>query len=82
MKIDQQQTKYIAEHPELFHELNPILGTHPSVGYVNGYFTVVMIVHPILACAMAQPYRLAFQLGTIGLEEFVTWRNHKIGVKP
>ena len=36
--LDWGQTLNIAQHPDHWHELNPLLGPHPSTGSVNMYF--------------------------------------------
>lgn len=36
--VDWRQTVYIAQHRTDFHEKNPLLGLHPSIGRTNNYF--------------------------------------------
>ena len=43
--IDWRQTLYISEYPDKFHELNPLLGKHPSQSQVNIYCIASMLAH-------------------------------------
>lgn len=47
--IDWSQTRYIAEHPDKYWEINPILGNHPSIEKVDLYMGAGAIVHPIIS---------------------------------
>ena len=38
--VDWAQTRHIARNPARFHERNPLLDRHPSLGDVNRYFIV------------------------------------------
>lgn len=40
---DYLQTRQIAKNPDRWHETNPALGLHPSVGRVNSYFAITGI---------------------------------------
>lgn len=44
LTIDWLQTRYIARHPDQFHELNPLIGRHPSIGRVNVHFLSILLL--------------------------------------
>ncbi len=72
---DWAQTRTIAKNPLSFHETNPILGVHPSVGKVNNYFLGTALGHMLLMELLPSEYRKWAQYGTIGLEAGVAGRN-------
>lgn len=78
--IDWGQTRYIAKHPQLFHEKNPILGLHPSVGRVNTYFTGAIVGGAVVAHLLPGQYRKWFLGGVAVLEIGVTAHNRHIGI--
>jgi len=78
---DWAQTRTIAKNPYQWHETNPILGQHPSVGNVNNYFAAAMLGHTLLANLLPPEYRKLLQYGTIGLEAPVVGKNKfKLGI--
>lgn len=40
LALDWLQTRTIAKNPDKWHEINPILGKHPTVNEVNVYFAI------------------------------------------
>ena len=78
--VDWAQTRTIAKTPGTWNETNPLLGQHPSSGQVNNYFGAWMLAHPTLSYLLPPDWRLAFQLGTIGVEAPTVHRNWKIGI--
>ena len=52
LATDWGQTRYIATHPGEYHELNPLLGPHPSVSTVNAHFTVAIPLYWLTAWAL------------------------------
>lgn len=81
LAADWSQTTYIAMHPERFYEKNPILGKHPSVLKVAGYFTVCAWLLIMGTAMLPTPYGLALAAGTAVLELVMVVRNHKLGIK-
>lgn len=77
---DWGQTLDIADHPEKWHEHNPILGNNPSRGRVNAYFITTAVLHPVVSAALPEPYRKWWQYGTIGLEAVCVGNNARIGI--
>ena len=79
--VDWGQTRYIAKNPDRFHELNPILGRHPSVGRVNTYFATAIIGNYLLADWLGPTNRKLYLGGITALETVVVIRNNGIGIK-
>ena len=79
--IDWRQTRYIAKNPHQWHEMNPILGRHPSVNTVDTYFLITTILHTVISYYLPQPYRKWWQSITIvGSGTFVFY-NFSVGIK-
>lgn len=82
--VDWNQTLYIVDHPREFHECNPILGSHPSRGEVNGYFIATGLLHPLVSYGLkkyAPPgWSEAWQYITIGVELGITAHNASVGI--
>lgn len=78
--VDWGQTLDIADHPEKWHERNPVLGDHPSRGRVNVWFAGTALLHPVISYVLPKPYREAWQYGTIGVEVWCVGGNAKLGV--
>jgi len=77
---DWGQTLEVANHPDEYHETNPVLGSHPSRGRVNAYFIATGILHPVVSYVLPRPYRELWQYGTIGIEIICVGNNAAIGV--
>ena len=77
---DWGQTRFIAENPQRFHENNPLLGEHPSLGRVDAHFVGAIVGGYFIADALPGKYRKVF-LGTVSILEIsVTAHNKSIGV--
>jgi hypothetical protein len=50
---DWSQTRWIADHPG-FTEMNPYLGAHPSIGRVNVYFALALVVLVAAYCLLGE----------------------------
>lgn len=79
---DWRETVQIASDPVNYVERNPILGVHPSVAAVNGYFLLVAVAHPVLACALPPKARHVMQYWTIGVEALANINNMELGLSP
>jgi len=77
---DFAQTRTIAANPQQWSELNPLLGSHPSVGKVNLLAVGVLIAHPVISYLLPRPYREVFQYVTIGVEATAVSHNYQIGI--
>lgn len=81
LAVDWNQTRTIARNPDRFHETNQILGNHPSVGKVNGYFATAIIGTVGVAMALPSEYRKFWLGGITVLEVSVTQHNRSLGIK-
>lgn len=52
LAVDWGQTRYIAFHPDSWHEYNPLLGNHPSPGTVNSHFAAVIPLYWLTTWAL------------------------------
>lgn len=78
--VDWAQTRYIADNPDRFHETNPIMGRHPSIGRVDRYFATSVLVGAVVLDALPSEYRdYALKAGLV-LEVLVVSNNARIGV--
>lgn len=78
--VDWMQTSNFANRPDEFYEMNPILGSFPSQTRINLTIGATMIAHAVIARALPQPYRRAFQAITIAMELGATSNNAMNGV--
>lgn len=81
MILDTAQTRYIAKHPEVFHETNKLEGAHPSVGRADNYGIMMTLGHAYIATLLPSGYRKAWQYFWIGIETDAVVHNYKIGIK-
>ena len=77
--IDWAQTRNIARNP-LYYEQNAILGKHPSVGKVDGYFVLTGLAHIAISYYLPTEYRKAFQYITLGIEGGAVAHNISLGI--
>lgn len=81
--IDYGQTSTVAKHPELYQEdvSRWAIGKHPDQETVNTYFSIIALVHPLIAYYLPADYRKWFQYVTIGEKIPAVIGNASIGVK-
>jgi len=77
---DYRQTIYIAKHPA-YHEVNPILGEHPSVGKVNAYFAASFAAKNIVFWTLPDKYKAPFGLGMSAISAGLIIHNNCVGIK-
>lgn len=77
--MDWLQTRNVARNPDGWHETNPILGRHPSIGRVNNYFLGAMLVHVGIVHLLPAEYRPVFQTITIFIEAGYVANNYQLG---
>lgn len=80
LAVDWAQTRYIASHPEEFHEKNPLLGRHPSVNKVDAYFAGVMAANLLLYNVLPEKYQKYWFTGLSIVEVGAIGNNLLIGV--
>lgn len=79
--VDWGQTRYIAKHPDQYHEKNRFLGLRPSTGRVNGYFVASIIGTIGVSMALPSKWR-KFWLGGVTVIELSAIRNNlELGIK-
>lgn len=79
--MDWAQTRTIAQNPERWREMNPILGAHPTTREVDQYFAITLAGHYLIANVLPAQYRAYFQHVTISIQTAVTRNNVLLGVK-
>jgi hypothetical protein len=78
--VDWGQTRTIAMNPDIWHETNPFLGEHPSVGEVNAYFIVRLLLIP-LAAHYLPDYRTAILSTWFGIGIGYASHNQNLGIR-
>lgn len=78
--IDWGQTRKIAQNPDKFHEVNPILGRHPSVGKVDAYMGASAVAHVIITDWIPPKHRWFWHMVTITCSGLLVNQNFNIGL--
>jgi len=78
--VDWAQTRHIARNPERFHELNPFIGRHPSLGEVNRSFLMTTGLGLLMAHYLPQ-YRKGMLQAWVAVSVGMTARNAAIGIR-
>ncbi len=79
--MDWSQTQQIANDPAHYHEMNPLLGQHPSLANVNVLIPSAMALHALIAYALPKPFREVWQMAWIGVETYCVVNNVSIGLR-
>lgn len=79
--LDLGQTLDIAAQPDRYHEINPIIGPHPSSDRVYAYFITTSLLHIGITHFLPSKYRPWFQGVTIGLSAGCVVHNYSIGLR-
>lgn len=80
--VDAMQTVTIAQNPTIWTEVNPILGAHPSVSAVLGYFGIVIALHYVITDALKPEHKNTYLNGVTALESVVVVHNFSLGLPP
>ncbi len=80
MVVDWRQTHQIAAHPRKFHEINPIIGRHPSHADVDIYFATSWLVKAGIAHVLPSAYRKAWLGAITGGSLAMVIHNNSIGL--
>jgi hypothetical protein len=78
---DWGQTLDVARNPYDYHEINPIMGRHPSVGNVNIYMGMSALVHAGISYALPKKYRTYWQSISIVVTGALVVHNNSIGLE-
>lgn len=93
MVLDWSQTRYIANHPESFHEtgvLAEYIGEHPTTGEVNRGYATVMVAANLIGCVLPQSVttfgvtwnpQKVFWIGATAIDAATVYENHSIGIR-
>jgi len=79
--IDWGQTSHIADNPDRFREINPILGEHPDSGRVHAYFIATAVLHVTVTHFLPSKWRPAWQYVTFGISAWAAYSNYRVGIK-
>ena len=80
--VDWLQTRYIADNPDDYHEINPIMGEHPSIGEVNAYFLGSIIAMNLIGeYALDRSGRKTLYIFITGMETLAVSNNFQLGIK-
>lgn len=77
---DWAQTRQIVLNADSFHETNPVLGTHPSMGRVNAYFATALALNYVIGNSLPTGWRKAWFIGVQSVEANVVQHNLSIGL--
>ena len=79
--IDWGQTRHIAKNPQQFHENNPTLGGHPSVGQVDAFFISGIVLNTAITHILPSAWRPYWQAVSIGFSSVFVVNNYRLGLK-
>ena len=78
---DYRTSRYIVQHPETFHESNPLLGRHPSMDKLKLACAFTAVGHWAISEMIPDRYRNAWQGVTLSLQVGVVSNNLAIGLR-
>ena len=81
MAVDWGQTRYIAKHPGLHFERNPLLGEHPPTSRVDAFFIGTAISAYLIADALPTRYRKLFLGGVAVVHIVCVTNNYGLGIR-
>lgn len=79
--VDWRQTLSIVDQPDKYHEVNPLLGRHPSRNTVNFYMIGTSLIHVGIVHILPKKWRPHFQGTTIGISAICIGNNFVIGLR-
>jgi len=79
--IDWGQTLDIAEKPDRYREINPLIGEHPSRGRVNTYFAVSVLSNIFIAHLLPSLWRRVWLGSRIMISGYLVNGNYGIGLR-
>jgi len=78
--LDWGQTLDLADQPDRYHELNPILGRNPSRSQVNLYMAASALLHVGVTHVLPAKCRPWFQYVSIGVSGMCVINNFSVGL--
>jgi len=79
--IDWGQTLDIADKPDQYSEINPIVGEHPSRGRVNTYFAVSVLSNILIAHLLPSTWRKVWLGSRIAVSGYLINKSYGIGLR-
>lgn len=87
--IDTGQTLFIARNPTYpegsrlreYHEINPLLGRHPTPSRAAAMMSLGAVAHVAISAVLPEKARAVWQYVTIGESAFCVIHNHQIGIQ-
>lgn len=79
--MDWGQTRYISKNPHRFHETNPLMGRHPTMGEVNRHFALSMAANLAVASLLPSKWRTPWLVGVSGMQAHFVIHNKKMGIR-
>lgn len=79
--MDWGQTRYISKNPHRFHETNPLMGRHPTMGEVNRHFALSMAANLAVASLLPSKWRTPWLMGVSGMQAHFVIHNKKMGIR-
>lgn len=77
---DGSSTEVFGGRPR-WREINPLIGSHPSMGRVNTYFIGSLLVHNGIMIALPKKYRPCYAGSVTAIETYFVISNDNIGIK-
>ncbi len=85
LALDWAQTRYISAHPDGYRELNPLLGSHPSIGRVNTHFAGAMLADWAIGNWLRDEFgddpRKTWLIAVSVIEGGIVAHNYRIGAR-
>lgn len=78
--IDLGQTLTIADRPDKYYELNPLLGKHPDRGKVYAYFLTGSVLHLGVTHVLPRKWRTPWQGVTLTVTGACVANNFNVGI--
>jgi len=78
--IDWGQTRNMVKEGG-YHEINPLLGRHPSLDTVDTLIPLSIVAHGLVSMALPPKYRRYWQVLFIGGEIAAVWNNYNVGLR-
>lgn len=79
--VDYVQTREIVETPWHYHELNPLLGEHPSMSRVRNICIANALGSAVVSYVLPPKYRHMLQYTDLSLELIAVGHNRSIGLR-
>ena len=79
--MDWKQTLYVADHPDEYYEVNPIIGKHPDRSRVNAYFALVIPARILVTWLIPSEWRKYWLGSNMLISGYMVYNNYKVGIR-